>query len=482
MSPYRSAAPLLLALLLAQPLAPAVITVEGACNLPAAIAAANGDTPVGGCPAGSGADVIRLTDNVLLTVVDNITDGPNGLPSVTTEITVEGGGFGVLREFVSAPDFRIFHVSESGELNLEDLSVLFGRVEAGDDGGGIRNAGLLTLRNTSVSVNAVRSRPAYSSYGGGIFNEGTAALYESRIAQNSVVAEGERGSGGGVFAARYSELSIEGSSIDDNAISAARAYGGGVFGSRDVSLTIRDSTISGGSAVGTVRGAGGGAAFTKEFALSNTTVSGNSVVGGSLYSLGGGIYAGFASGTVDHVTFSGNSADFGSALYAGSGITVSGSLFAASAGNHCSGPFVDGGGGNLADDDSCRSTIAGTLSGLVSTLADNGGPTETHALQSGSTAIDISGACGLAVDQRSAARPTPCDSGAFEYLGCDLLEIEDRAIDSTVEDETCHSAVLGPDLVVEGSGSLQVTAAYLVTIRDDVVVENGGTLSVLIDP
>jgi hypothetical protein len=52
-------------------------------------------------------------------------------------------------------------------------------------------------------------------------------------------------------------------------------------------------------------------------------------------------------------------------------------------------------------------------------LADNGGPTLTHALLAGSPAIDAAdGAVCPATDQRGVARPqgAGCDVGAYEYV------------------------------------------------------------------
>lgn len=72
------------------------------------------------------------------------------------------------------------------------------------------------------------------------------------------------------------------------------------------------------------------------------------------------------------------------------------------------------------------------------TLADNGGPTFTHALQPGSNAIDAgAGMCTapdgniLATDQRGAPRPqdgdtsgtATCDIGAFEYAALFELDV-----------------------------------------------------------
>jgi hypothetical protein len=50
-------------------------------------------------------------------------------------------------------------------------------------------------------------------------------------------------------------------------------------------------------------------------------------------------------------------------------------------------------------------------------LADNGGPTLTHALLNGSPAIDAANTdvC-PATDQRGVARDAACDVGSFEYV------------------------------------------------------------------
>jgi hypothetical protein len=51
-----------------------------------------------------------------LTAVDNETDGPNGLPSVTSPLTIRGGGADttIIACEASAPPFRILHVAAAG--------------------------------------------------------------------------------------------------------------------------------------------------------------------------------------------------------------------------------------------------------------------------------------------------------------------------------------------------------------------------------
>jgi hypothetical protein len=76
-------------------------------------------------------------------------------------------------------------------------------------------------------------------------------------------------------------------------------------------------------------------------------------------------------------------------------------------------------GNNLEDGNTCnliQSTDHVDTDPLFDPLADNGGPTLTHALNKESPAIDA-GTCVLAVDQRGMPRPfgNACDIGAFEW-------------------------------------------------------------------
>ena len=74
---------------------------------------------------------------------------------------------------------------------------------------------------------------------------------------------------------------------------------------------------------------------------------------------------------------------------------------------------------SLDSDTKCGVALSGK-NPLLAGLTTNGGPTQTHALQKGSPAIDAGdkAAC-TATDQRGYARPdiasTACDVGAFEF-------------------------------------------------------------------
>src|SRR5262245_24010538 len=60
-----------------------------------------------------------------LTTVDNVTEGPNGLPSVRTPINIRGSltNHTIIEGDASAPLFRIFHVGSTGNLMLENVKV-----------------------------------------------------------------------------------------------------------------------------------------------------------------------------------------------------------------------------------------------------------------------------------------------------------------------------------------------------------------------
>ena len=216
-----------------------------------------------------------------------------------------------------------------------------------------------------------------------------------------------------------------------------RVQGGGIF-NRGM-LTLTNSTVSGNWA----RFSGGGIDNGGTLTITNSTVSGNSA------SNGGGIRS---SGTVtiNNGTIADNT---GIGLLSRAGtITLANTIIAnRSPGGDCSGS-VTSFGYNIDSDGTCVLNNTGDLSNtesLLGPLADNGGPTKTHALLPGSPAIDAGGPTktnallpgSLAVDsgdavscpatdQRGIPRPqgARCDIGAFEFTG----SIPPRAFNQTV--------------------------------------------------
>jgi CSLREA domain-containing protein len=192
------------------------------------------------------------------------------------------------------------------------------------------------------------------------------------------------------------------------------SFGGGI--SNGGTLTIDSSTVSGNSAG--AFGPGGGIFNGGTMTVNNSTVSGNGAGDG------GGILN-FGTATLTSSTVSGNTAPStggGISNFTGASATLKNTIVANSpSGGDCSG-IITSDGHNLDSDGTCGLTGTGDLSNtnpLLGPLADNGGPTQTHALLGGSPAIDAgSPDCPPpATDQRGVARPqgAACDMGAYEH-------------------------------------------------------------------
>ncbi len=157
------------------------------CTLVDAITAANTDAVAGGCLAGSGADTITITNTVTLTTANN---NDNGLPVISSEITIEGNGHSIARDTTSVNYFRIFAIDSTGNLTLNDISITGGLV--GGNGGGfhISAGGVLQVNNSTISGNG-------AMISGGIENGGTITMTNSTMSGNYTTAYGAGAIGNG---------------------------------------------------------------------------------------------------------------------------------------------------------------------------------------------------------------------------------------------------------------------------------------------
>ena len=350
------------------------------CTLRDAITASNADSPVGGCPHSgtAGADTIELAPSelYLLFVVDNSIFGPNGLPFINGDLTINGNGSAIERD-PNAEAFRIFFVGGRGILRLNDVTLRNGLAEgfsANGLGGAIFNLGPIELVNTMLVDNiAVR--------GGAIENADFATLTDCTVSNNTATFL----RGGGIYNFDGA-LTMRNCTVSDN---FAPAQGGGIYHDFGL-LTLVNTTLSGNMA----GDSGGGLYVNARVVMGNCTVSNNSApVGAGICSCG------------TSTTF----------------IEIADTIVAdQNSGADCAGTFVSGG-YNLDTDGSCGFVGPGDISGGAASLGplqNNGGVTDTHALLASSDAIDA-GSCGagsVAVDQRGVARPigNGCDIGAYE--------------------------------------------------------------------
>jgi hypothetical protein len=286
------------------------------------------------------------------------------------------------------------------------------------NGGGLRNRGVMTITTTAVFTNT-------SPGGGGLFN---LSLGDLSLTNCEVTGNLAQGHAGGIY--NLGVLTIQDSAIHDNQAIGAAKIGGGIWNG-GISATISSSTISGNTASGN----GGGIYNDTILTLFNSTVSGNTTG-----QHGGGVYNQSGKLTLDNVTIAANQVD--AAVGNGGGIAIKSGQFEAKntligdntdakGDNDCFnwGQPVDSQGYNLVENPhtNCVFTSTGDRTGVdpkLGALSDNGGPTMTHELLSGSPAIDA-GTCStiagslVLVDQRGVARPSgaQCDIGAFEGEG-----------------------------------------------------------------
>ena len=310
------------------------ITVEGDCTLAQAIESANQDRAVDGCGAGSGADTITLTSDILLYAE---------LPAISSPIAIAGGDF-----LISGDSFfRIFFIAEDGDLSIDSLTLQDGQAAADaraciewDEGewaagGAICNLGALSISASRFSGNA-------ADFGGAIASVGTVTISESELSGNA--ANG----GGAIFNWDGGALTIMASDFADNTarlnmalletiLAAAQdsdddddlrialdpiffvGHGGAIASSLGGEITITESTFRSNEA-----DLSGGAILDHgTMAISDSQFSNNA----SNHSSGGAIESGMGAITVTGSEFSGNTAGSGGAVKVWGTFTVSESDF-----------------------------------------------------------------------------------------------------------------------------------------------------------
>jgi len=439
-------------------------TATGKCTLRAAIDEAN-DEP--------GGDEIKLPKGTIElkrpTGPTGATDNAEGDLDVTDAVEIDGRGPDktVIEQTVKD---RVLHASapivslSAFGLRLNDVALTGGRIGGAgvNGGGGIENDNVALLDNVVIRDNVARSDESDNVPGGGIYSNGILGLSDTVVRDNASRGRGEtQAFGGGIFVADGGFSMQNGSKIIDNEArlrdsggepSALAAAGGlriGNPGSEPTdSASVFDSTIAGNTALGGDAEAGGiRAGVGTNLEMQRSTVSGNrSKSGGGLYSEG--------VGTFENSTISGNRAPEGAGIRMPEGsltlthVTIARNRVGAAidttgdAANDsldfvasivaapllsCGGDFdvYQGDAQNIFGDGSCSQGISTDMVAdpKLKSLSKNPGPvpgpvTRTHALKSGSPAIDFvtTGCPPPGIDQRNLGRPQgpDCDSGSFE--------------------------------------------------------------------
>lgn len=309
-------------------------------------------------------------------------------------------------------------VSNVGELTLNSSSV------ASNSGVGISNGGTMVVTGSAVTLNiglgimnggtltvnhSIISRNSY----GGISNSGAMTIISSTIAKNTA-----SGIGSGIYNWPSGTLILNGTTVSQNVIEERTCTGwcffanGGIW--NDGSASLNNSTVSGNYVGGvrckppefghcTFRWYGGGIVNNGTLEVSNSTISAN-----------------------------GNSGVENCGACSPSAVILQNSILSKNGRGNCSG-LVTSNGYNLSSDAACAFSGPGDMNStdpLLGPLQNNGGPTQTMALPSGSPAIDAGNPVGctdelghlLTTDQRGMPRPDKEDTG-----GCDIGAYESQS-------------------------------------------------------
>ncbi|HLX61349.1 MAG TPA: choice-of-anchor Q domain-containing protein [Planctomycetota bacterium] len=417
-------------------------------------------------------DTIKFQNNLQSPIVLS-----SELP-INKDLTITGPGSNLL-SISGSDNSRIFNVDDgnaaaSANVVISGLTLTHGKAPASAGGGAIYNAENLSLTDCVISF----SSSAAAFDGGGILSINSLSLSKCTISQCTQSGTGKGGAiastaanliltnctlsqntsfgkGGGISMAQ-GVLTLSNSTLSGN---AALDRGGGAFlyqstntitntsivngaansrgGGLDLyqaTTTLDQCTISGNTSKGT--GGGGVHLYKGTATVTNTTISGNSGTVGR----GGGLFLYKSTSTFKNCTISGNSAPLdGGNVYITDATTVA-TIKNSTVTKGSTGGATGGGISRAAGTLSAVSTIvagnvtgdaaAGTINGTddhnlvggdpkLAPLANNAGPTLTHALLPGSPALQAGvNPDGLQTDQRGVGYNrligSGVDLGAFE--------------------------------------------------------------------
>jgi len=305
-------------------------------------------------------------------------------------VTIDGAGAGATVINANGID-RIFDIKILVNLvTISDLTVYNGNAGAYTGGGiTVGNGSFVTINDVVFDGNTAGLN------GGGLYNAGTLTL--NRVTVRNNVAGGF---GGGI---QNGTLNVGAITINDSVIHnniAGGLYGGGFnneYNANLTNVTISDNLVASGG------GSGGGVRHLA------TSASGVTL-------------------TMTNVTIAANSASSGGGLRrttAGNDTVLKNVIIAANSGGNCAATngSIASAGHNLSTDASCAPyfVAAGDQNNVnpgLGALQNNGGPTLTRAIPNGSAAMNTGDNNGCpATDQRGVTRPSggTCDIGAYEY-------------------------------------------------------------------
>lgn len=216
------------------------LLTNGNCTLREAIQAANTDTAVDLCPAGSGADVITLSAGTYALTRTGADEDLNqtGDLDITSILTIRGVDRSTTSIAANTLLDRAIHILSGAQVTLQAMSIANGGDGTNNqlDGGTIKSeTASLSLMNVDLSYGAAGRN------GGGIYNDGgTIAITSESIIRDNTA----NGNGGGIYSASGS-VTIDNSIINNNVAPAGN--GGGIHNASMLKVSntwIHDNTTN----------------------------------------------------------------------------------------------------------------------------------------------------------------------------------------------------------------------------------------------
>lgn len=296
------------------------------------------------------------------------------------------------------------------------------------DGGGVDRV-LIVDGGLDVTVAHLTLTNGYGfQLAGGVLNNGALTLDHVTVTGNTMTTDAGDfwQGGGGIYNGEGATLNLTDSTVSDN---FSGWTGGGIYSFFGTTTNVIRSTIGGNTAADV----GGGLRLLGNATIDNSTISGNIADGWH----GGGAFITDGVVNITNSTVANNTANnpnesvagglfVGTFTDASATLNIQNSIVADNSDYNCFlAPFGAGAvalnslGNNVFTDATCFAVPADqvVVDAGLGPLADNGGPTPTHALLAGSAAIDAAdpAAC-PATDQRGVPRDAACDVGAYEYV------------------------------------------------------------------
>jgi len=211
--------------------------------------------------------------------------GINALPTIVNSIAIYGNNQTIRR--TGGAEYRLFEISQTGYLNISDLTIENGYL-SGNDGGAILNRGTLQVYNSIL-----RNNTAY--WGGAITNWGNVNIWESSLIDNTAW------NGGGALDHPGYHMTVNDSYLGGNTAS----WGGAIISWGD--LTVVGSQL----ADNTVYYGGGAIRLYGKLWMFSSIVNNNSAG-----NWGGGISIYNATqATIQHTQFINNGSYYGGAIH-----------------------------------------------------------------------------------------------------------------------------------------------------------------------